>query len=118
MFPYMWGSAASPDGDTGGTLVCTSRNCQRGYEQLLFLQAHNLKVTGSNPVPATKNPNHSNALRQKWRGVFAYRRPRSTIGQQNEANCDSGDLRESAAWQGAPVGMIAEEQSMARKSSR
>jgi hypothetical protein len=27
--------------------------------------AHNLKVTGSNPVPATKYPNHSNTLRQK-----------------------------------------------------
>ena len=55
---------------------------------------HNLKVTGSNPVPATTISNHSNALRQKWRGVSANRLLRSTIGQQNDPNCD----RQGALW--------------------
>jgi hypothetical protein len=36
---------------------------------------HNLKVTGSNPVPATKYPNHSNTLRRNDVGYSVTRRP-------------------------------------------
>ena len=53
-------------------------------------RAHNLKVVGSNPTPATKSHNHINYLRLSSRGVFPYRHPRSTIGQQNRRNCASG----------------------------
>ena len=47
--------------------------------------AHNLKVTGSNPVPATKKHCNNKALQEKSCGVFLYRWAGSTIGQQNGA---------------------------------
>ena len=61
-----------------------------GWSSPVARQAHNLKVTGSNPVPATKFLIVINALQEKSCGVFAYRPPGLTIGQQNRANCDAG----------------------------
>ena len=73
-----------------------------GWSSPVARQAHNLKVTGSNPVPATKFNNNINALRAPARGVFLYPNPRSTIGQQNRPNCDVGPREKRLA--SVPVG--------------
>ena len=49
--------------------------------------AHNLKVVGSNPTPATKSNQHIKTLRAALRAAFCVPNSRSTIGQQNSANC-------------------------------
>jgi hypothetical protein len=54
-----------------------------GWSSPVARQAHNLKVTGSNPVPATKKINNYNALRPAFRGASCCPNSRSTIGQQN-----------------------------------
>ena len=65
------------------------REIGAGWSSPVARQAHNLKVTGSNPVPATKLPSNIKTLRCFQRGVFCYPRAGSTIGQQNDPSCDA-----------------------------
>ena len=60
---------------TGNTTGPKKRNAQMaisvaGWSSPVARQAHNLKVVGSNPTPATKNINNHNALRPAFRGAF------------------------------------------------
>jgi hypothetical protein len=50
-----------------------------GWSSPVARQAHNLKVVGSNPTPATKSPYHINAPRASARGVLSYALPRELV---------------------------------------
>ena len=67
---------------------CSAKRTVAGWSSPVARQAHNLKVTGSNPVPATKIPIHINMLKAALRAVFCVPNSRSTIGQQNGESCD------------------------------
>ena len=69
------------------TKLRKKRNPVAGWSSPVARQAHNLKVVGSNPTPATKKANKYNALRPASRGAFCCPNSRSTIGQQNNPNC-------------------------------
>ena len=73
--PKRWKSRSSPGIEAGGVGICSSLNpftCQSpipvvaGWSSPVARQAHNLKVTGSNPVPAT-NATANPSVPQDWR---------------------------------------------------
>ena len=53
-----------------GEIVLTFASQYRGMEQLVARRAHNPKVTGSSPVPATRNPLYLKYLGFLLFGVF------------------------------------------------
>ena len=53
----------------GGVCVSPGYTVDAGWSSPVARQAHNLKVTGSNPVPAT-NILFINRLRKSWGGFF------------------------------------------------
>ena len=65
--------SSSPPNLTRNTkpLKTTHKKTNAGWSSQVARQAHNLKVTGSNPVPATKLSKHTRDLRPASSGAFA-----------------------------------------------
>ena len=93
-----WESRSPPNLERNTTLSLRSKmsltkisrgtTTDAGWSSPVARQAHNLKVVGSNPTPATKKISDYNELRLAFRGAFCCTNPRSTIGQQNTPNSD------------------------------
>ena len=71
-----------------GTAGHSDRDSDAGWSSPVARQAHNLKVTGSNPVPATKR---SPSGRKVWRAssVSGWARPTEDSSVHAEASLDA-----------------------------
>ena len=67
-------SRAGPFGVSGALVAPTLKLGSAGWSSPVARQAHNLKVVGSNPTPATSIVFGAHAKRPRWfqRGLFAF----------------------------------------------
>lgn len=70
-----------------------------GWSSPVARQAHNLKVTGSNPVPATK---HTNPPRPKARRVFSF----GAVDQPFRSSCGCTPRRSPLSGRGGEAGHL------------
>ena len=73
-----------------------------GWSSPVARQAHNLKVVGSNPTPATKSTNRANALRGTLRSASDSCTPASAQRQQNRLTPSTDFALGGCRWLSRP----------------